>query len=77
MFMVFLPSFINILFASKVLSEKVKFLSGIPFNLKATLSGELTFKIVALIFTYNEGVLNGFKEGLVMFTFGLGVIWGL
>ena len=40
------------------------------------LLGDITFKIVALILTYNDGELNGLSPGLVIFTFGFGVTTG-
>ena len=74
MIIVLSPSFIKILFASNIFPENIKLLSNVPFNLNVTLFGVETFKIVALIFTYNEGELKGLKPGLVILTFGFTII---
>ena len=76
-FTVLLPSFIKILFASKIFPENVKLLCNTPFNLNVTLLAEDTFKMAALILTYKDGELNGLSPGLVIFTFGFGVTTGL
>ena len=57
-------------------SENVKLLCNIPFNLNVTFFADDTFKIVALIFTYKDGELNGLNPGLVIFTLGFGVTTG-